>query len=148
MRHTLISICISVLLLLVHDSFAQCPAAIPLSITNVNTTESCCQATGTAEVLLTGGAAPFTYRITMGPVTFPAQSSNLFQSLPAGNYTAQVTDNCNTSVTSNFIITGSYSVPQPVEFLTPPTCPGGNDGKMLIGGLGGRIPFTYALISP
>lgn len=92
MRFTLFGICTGLLLLFTQDSFAQCPAATPLSITNVITTESRCQASGTAEVQLTGGTAPFTYSIIAGPALFPAQSSNLFQSLEPGNYTVRVTD--------------------------------------------------------
>lgn len=148
MRFTLFSICTGLLLLFTHDSFAQCPATTPLSITNVITTESRCQASGTAEVQLTGGTAPFTYSITAGPALFPAQSSNQFLSLEPGNYTVRVTDNCNTSLTADFTITGSYSVPVPNHLLTPPVCPGGTDGSITINVTSGRSPFTYALISP
>lgn len=34
------------------------------------------------------------------------------------------------------------------EQLTPPTCPGGNDGKITVSISQGTAPFTYALISP
>ena len=148
MRYTLTGICICLFSLFTHVTFAQCPATTPLSITNVTTTESRCQASGTAEVLLSGGTAPFTYSITAGPILFPNQSPNQFQSLPPGNYTVRVTDNCNTSLTANFTITGTYSVPLPGQILTPPTCPGGNDGKIDISVTSGRPPFTYELISP
>ncbi len=148
MRITLSGICTCLLLLVVHAGFSQCPAPVSLSISNVVTTESRCQASGTATIQLTGGTAPFAYSITAGPVQFPAQSTDLFQSLPPGNYTVRVTDNCNTTVTANFVITGSYSVPNPGHQFTPPTCTGGNDGSIILGVTDGRPPFTYALINP
>ncbi len=148
MRYSVPGICVSLLLLFTHDIFSQCPAPIPLSITKVTTTESRCQASGTAVVQLTGGAAPFNFSITAGPVLVPTQSSNQFQSLSAGSYTVRVTDNCNTSSTANFTITGSYGVPVPTEQLTSPTCPGGNDGKITITVTKGRPSFTYALVNP
>jgi len=40
------------------------------------------------------------------------------------------------------------ALPIPSPTLTPPTCPGGNDGKISISVSGGQPPFTYALISP
>jgi len=70
---------------------AQCPASSPLVINAVNPTESRCQASGTATVLVSGGSAPYTYSIIAGPGTAPAQSSNVLQSLAPGTYTVQVT---------------------------------------------------------
>src|ERR1044072_3787841 len=132
MRYFLPGICLCLSLLFSHAASAQCPSPTPLSITSVATTESRCQASGTAIILLNGGTAPFIYSITAGPVTWPGQSSDLFQSMPPGNYTAQVVDNCGTIRTTNFTITGTYSVPLPNQLLTPPTCPGGNDGSLEI----------------
>jgi hypothetical protein len=131
-----------------HAASAQCPSPTALSITNVEITESRCQASGTATVLLNGGTAPFVYSITAGPVLWPGQSTNLFQSLAPGNYTVQVVDHCGTIRTADFTIAGTYSVPQPYEVLTSPTCPGNNDGSIEVNVLSGRPPFTYALISP
>jgi hypothetical protein len=148
MRYFVPCIYMCMFLLCSHAALAQCPSPVPLSITNVLTTESQCQASGTAEVQLNGGTAPFVYSITSGPVQFPGQSSNHFQSLPPGNYIAQVVDNCGTTRTTNFSITGSYSVPQPNHFLTAPTCPGNSDGRIEILVSDGRPPFTYSLISP
>jgi hypothetical protein len=91
---------------------------------------------------------PYFYSIITGPVTTPLQSSNTFQSLAAGNYTVQVTDFCNVSVTRSFTVTGSYSVPLVNENLVEPRCQGSNDGKIFVNVINGRPPFTYALISP
>jgi len=127
---------------------AQCPASTPLVINPVSTTESRCQASGTATITASGGAAPYFYSITAGPVTVPPQSTNVFQSLAPGNYTLQVTDNCNTSLTTNFLIAGTYTVPLPTAGVQSPTCQGGNDGMMTIHVADGRQPYTFSLISP
>jgi hypothetical protein len=131
----------------VYSAKAQCPAATPLIINSVTATESRCAASGTATVLISGGSAPYTYSITAGPTLLPPQSSNILQSLLPGSYTVQVTDNCNTSVTRNFTVTGSYTVPVPVISTQPPTCQGSSDGSITIN-TSGRAPFTYSLISP
>src|SRR5688572_8579880 len=99
MRCFVPTLCSCLLLLYTYTTSAQCPAPVPLSINPVVTTESRCQSSGTATIQVTGGTAPFTYSITGGPVLAPAQSSNVFQSLQSGNYTVQVTDNCNTTRT-------------------------------------------------
>ena len=119
-----------------------------MAITGVFTSESRCQASGSATVQVSGGAAPYTYTIVSGPVTAPLQSSNGFQSLLPGNYIVKVTDNCNTSLSAGFVIGGSYSVPQPAAVLQAPACQGGNDGSIKIDVTGGRPPYTYSLISP
>ena len=127
---------------------AQCPAATPLVINAVAASESRCTASGKATVSVSGGATPYTYSIIAGPVLLPPQSSNVLQSLEPGAYTVQVTDNCNTSVTGNFTITGTYVVPLPVLTSQAPSCSGSSDGSITIDVTDGRAPFIYSLISP
>lgn len=148
MRYFVHGLYACLLLLCTHTASAQCPAPVALSINPVVTTESRCQSSGTATIQVTGGTAPFTYSIIVGPVLAPAQSSNVFQSLQRGSYTVQVTDNCGTSRTRSFFVPGSYSVPQINPVLKSPNCPGGNDGSITVNVSNGRAPFTYALISP
>jgi hypothetical protein len=149
MYRTLIhaTLCMLLMLSCVYTAKAQCPAATPLVINTVTATESRCTASGTATVLVSGGSAPYTYSITNGPTLSPPQSSNILQSLAPGAYTVQVTDHCNTSVTRNFTVTGSYTVPEPTFTTQPPTCPGSSDGSITISA-NGRAPFTYSLINP
>ncbi|THU32030.1 hypothetical protein FAM09_28000 [Niastella caeni] len=148
MRYFVPSLYACLLLLFTHAASAQCPAPVPLSINPVVTTESRCQSSGTATVQVTGGTAPFIYSIIAGPALSPAQSSNVFQSLQSGSYTVQVTDNCGTSRTRTFVVSGSYAVPEIYPDLQSPTCPGNQDGSMTVNVLNGRAPFTYALVSP
>ena len=127
---------------------AQCPAATPLVINSVTATQSRCEASGTATVSATGGSTPYTYSIIAGPVLSPAQSSNVFQSLTPGTYTVKVTDNCNTSVTSNFTVTGTYTIPTLSITSQAPSCPGSSDGSITVNVTNGRAPLKYSLISP
>ena len=127
---------------------AQCPAATPLVINSVTATESRCAATGVATVSVSGGSTPYTFSITAGPALTPPQSSNVLQSLAPGNYTVQVTDNCNTSVTSNFTVSGTYTVPTLNIITQSPSCSATNDGSITINTTDGRAPLAYSLISP
>ncbi len=127
---------------------AQCPATIPTEIDTIIVTESRCQTTGTALVKVKDGAAPYTYSIISGPVLTPPQSGNLLQSLSSGDYVVKVTDNCNQSVTQNFTIPGSYTLPLFSGSTLPPSCYGVNDGSITLNVTGGRPPFSYSLVSP
>ena len=131
-----------------YSSKAQCPAATPPVINSITAAESRCQASGTATVSVSGGSTPYTYSIIAGPVLSPPQSSNIFQSLAPGTYTVQVTDNCNTSVTKNVTIAGTYATPSLTISTTVPSCPGSSDGSITMNVTNGRAPLTYSLISP
>lgn len=141
-------LCMLLICAIAYTAKSQCPAATPLLINSVASTESRCAASGTATVLVTGGSAPYTYRITTGPTLLPSQSSNILRSLSPGTYTVQVTDNCNTSVTRSFTVNGNYTIPLPAITSQSPTCPGSSDGSITMNVSGGRAPFTYSLISP
>lgn len=150
MYRTLTHVLFSMLLIIasMHTAKAQCPAATPLVINSVKATESRCEATGSATVLASGGSTPYTYSIIAGPALTLPQSSNVLQSLAPGSYTVQVTDNCNTSVTSNFTVTGSYTIPVPTITTQSPSCPNSSDGSLTINVTNNRAPYTYSLISP
>lgn len=136
------------LILPVKIATAQCPAAEPLKIETVITTESRCQSSGMATVQVSGGVAPFTYAIITGPATAPPQSANTFEALRNGHYTVQVTDNCNNTSTQAFTIIGNYTTPGVSEMLTSPSCQNSTDGAIAVQVTGGRAPFSYSLITP
>jgi hypothetical protein len=141
-------LCLLPIFACMNTATAQCPAATSLVFNTVITSESRCAASGTATVSVSGGATPYTYSIIAGPVLAPPQSSNVLQSLEPGVYTVSVTDNCNTSVTGNFTITGTYAVPSPILTSQAPSCSGSSDGSITVNVTDGRAPFTYSLISP
>lgn len=143
-----ITLCVLPILACVYTSKAQCPASTPLVIHSITTTESRCQASGTATVSVSGGSTPYTFSIIAGPTLSPPQSTNILQSLAPGTYTIQVTDNCNTSDTTHFTITGSYVVPALSITTQSPGCPGSSDGSITINVTNGRAPLSYSLISP
>ncbi|MFL5744046.1 MAG: hypothetical protein ACJ751_05240 [Niastella sp.] len=142
-----VTLCVLLMLACIFTSKAQCPATTPLVINSVAASESRCQASGMATVLVSGGSTPYKFSIIAGPALTPPQSSNILQSLSPGNYTVQVTDNCNTSVTRNFTVTGTYAVPSLNITTQSPTCPGNSDGAITINA-NGRAPLSYSLISP
>lgn len=150
MYRTLTHVFLGMLLLIANmqTSKAQCPAATPLVINSVGATESRCEATGFATVSVSGGSTPYTFSIIAGPVLTPPQSSNIIQSLAPGSYTVQVTDHCNTSVTSNFTVTGAYAVPALNITTQSPSCSASSDGSLTINVTDGRAPLAYSLISP
>ncbi|MFK8299366.1 hypothetical protein ACI762_01410, partial [Capnocytophaga canimorsus] len=67
----------------------------------------CTSNTGRAIVSITKGVSyPFTFEITSGPEIRPEQSSNVFENLPAGDYTMYVKDACGQGRTVSFRIDG------------------------------------------
>ncbi|TDX02315.1 T9SS type A sorting domain-containing protein [Dinghuibacter silviterrae] len=143
-----ILLCVLFVLSCALTSEAQCPAATPPAINSVAVTQSRCAASGTATVSASGGSTPYTYSITAGPVLASPQSSNIFNALSPGTYTVQVTDNCNTSVTTTFTVTGTYTVPTLSATIVNPSCPSSSDGSITLTVTNGRAPVTYALVSP
>lgn len=49
------------------------------------------------------------YELLTGPVTYPAQTSNVFSNLPVGNYSIRVYDACNNAVVNSFTLAQNYT---------------------------------------
>lgn len=49
------------------------------------------------------------YELLTGPVTMPAQSSNVFPNLPVGNYSIRVFDTCGNAVVNSFTLIQNYT---------------------------------------
>jgi len=77
-----------------------------------------CGNDGVFTINVTSGNA-VSYQISSGPVTVPAQPSNVFNNLPAGSYTIKVTDNCGTSV----VIAQTLFSNSPILAIAPPQFP-------------------------
>ncbi|SOD17978.1 gliding motility-associated C-terminal domain-containing protein [Pedobacter xixiisoli] len=77
---------------------------VPMELTYTKT-DVLCAGASTAQIVVsaTNGSSAYSYAITAGPVTRPAQPSATFTNLPAGNYTISVTDGCN--VTKPLLVT-------------------------------------------
>ena len=74
-----------------------------------------CGNDGVLTAIVTSGTA-VSYELLSGPVTAPAQISNVFQNLPVGNYTIRVFDSCGNAVVNSFTLTQSY-IPPAIYFV-------------------------------
>ncbi len=94
---------------------------------------------GSIEAAATGGTAPYSFSWSTG------QSGESIQNLPAGLYTATVTDNQGCTTMADV----SLAAPLPVDGKVtsfPATCFGDNDGRIEVDtALGGIPPYEYSL---
>jgi gliding motility-associated-like protein len=113
------------------------PSEIQVSFPLLNNT-NCGQSNGTIIVSATGGSAPYTYLWSNG-----APSDTLFN-LSSGSYTVTVTDltGCTKVDFANISDLGGPVI-QSVD-STLITCPGGNDGSIIITATGGSGTLTYS----
>lgn len=102
-------------------------AAIVPSFTLAQTPVKCFgDNNGSITVTLLAGNTdiPYTYEIIAGPVLAPAQSSNIFINLPAGNYTVQVNSGRDCTNTASIIVgtpsalAATATLPSPVFTCT------------------------------
>ena len=93
---------------------------------------------------------PLVYSIISGPLTQPVQTTNSFNSLPAGTYTIKVSDGASNSLTQDAIVAGNYLQPDFDPIKTSPYCVGNSDGQLIGNRLAatGNGPFTWQLIAP
>ncbi len=109
-----------------------------LSMTTTSSNIKCKgQANGSAEALVTGGTAPYSYVWSNSAIT------SSIANLPSGTYTVIVTDanGCTT--------TASVTITEPSFLLaaassTNVSCNGGNNGTATAVATGGTAPYTYA----
>ena len=112
--------------------------AVNIEITGNTQNTGCGQAcTGSIQLNVTGGTAPYTYNWSNGATT-----QNL-TGLCAGTYTVEVLDNSGCSNTEQFTITASGNLT-----LTPTlqheTCNDACNGSVSIVPAGGTAPYTYS----
>ncbi|MBL7925958.1 MAG: T9SS type A sorting domain-containing protein [Bacteroidia bacterium] len=112
------------------------PAAFMAS---ANVTHVACNGdtTGSINVIISGGTAPYTYVLGLS-----SNSTGIFTGLTAGTYTVNVSDagGCTTSVT--------VTVTEPAALIANTTaidvnCNGGNNGIVAVYVTGGVTPYTY-----
>ncbi|MBL4703468.1 MAG: PKD domain-containing protein, partial [Flavobacteriales bacterium] len=123
------------------DSYTLNPTAGSLTITTVETDESCAGGDGTITISVTGGSGSFEYS-TNGGSTF--QPGNTFSGLTAGSYNVVVNDlsnSCGGSTTSTVGLTGLLSVS---GSGVDPSCAGG-DGTITVSASGGSGSYEYSI---
>ncbi len=67
-----------------------------------------CGNDGVLTAIVTSGTA-VSYELLSGPVTMPAQTSNIFSNLPVGNYSIRVFDICGNAVVNSFTLIQDYT---------------------------------------
>lgn len=121
-----------------------------IKIDSVKVTTSTCQNNGSITVYVTTNDKLVLYSIVSGPVTEANQTNNVFNSLPPGSYTIQVTDGALDKVTKDVTIKGSYTSLAFNPIAISPYCANSSDGKLIgnrVAGTGSE-PFTWQLITP
>ncbi len=121
-----------------YSQAAVVPQGAGLSLTIRKSDASACINDGSIQVVVSGGAPGFSYSLNGGP----AQQSNSFSGLAAGNYVVSVTDSrgctgtTNVSININTISVTFYKV-------DAPSCAG--TGSITLYRTGGIGPYTYSL---
>ncbi len=112
------------------------PSVLTLTSTQVDV--NCFGAqTGSVSIEISGGTAPYTY---MGNTI----SGNLeISSLPAGPFTATITDSKGCQATLNITINQPVAAMNFTAATTNVSCSGETDGSITLSGNGGTAPYTY-----
>jgi gliding motility-associated-like protein len=114
------------------------------SVDNVTPTDEMCgNSNGTITITATGGTPPLQYSID-GGITY--QTANIFNNLPAGNYTVVVNDvnNCSTPYPANPVVINNTAGAS-ITSVTPTdaTC-GASNGSIVVISSGGAPPYQYS----
>ena len=94
---------------------------------------------GSAEIIATGGIAPYLYSIDNGAYS----SSTIFSSLTAGDYTLNVKDAAGCLTTSDIRITQPEAIF--ISATTTNTTASNNDGEITVTTTGGVAPYVYSI---
>lgn len=93
------------------------------------------------------GTAPFSILIKSGSTTLRSLSgsaSAFRDSLDPGTYTIRTTNAAGCYSDTNFTLTAPARPNFASVLLTPPTCFGGSNGKIVVSGSGGLSPYEYS----
>jgi large repetitive protein len=120
----------------------------PLAITATlaNQTNVLCNglSTGTAEVLVGNGQAPYSFAIDN---INPAQTTGIFSNLSAGSYNVTIADAAGCRAFVPFTITEPSALVATLVASIDPSCNGANDGEITVAATvgTGTAPYTYAI---
>ncbi|MEO1216698.1 MAG: gliding motility-associated C-terminal domain-containing protein [Bacteroidota bacterium] len=114
------------------------PGPITAQINNVVNPACFGQANGTANVIVNGGTAPYTYQWN----TTPIQNSPIATGLADGTYIVTVTDNRGCTATDDVTLV-EPALLEVVVTGTNVLCFGENTGQALASVTGGNVPYTY-----
>jgi hypothetical protein len=107
---------------------------------NLNVTPINCYGltNGSLSVTPTGGTAPYRYAWSGGAIS----TDSVIRNLATGNYRLEITDNrgCKTILDTILRQADSFRV---IDTIQNVRCYGGNDGRILLGTVGGTAPYNY-----
>ena len=113
-----------------------------MSLTNSVTNILCAgTATGTINITVSGGTAPYSYLWTGSGVNISSEDQS---GLAAGSYSVVVTDalNCSSSLL-NLSLAEPQLLSGKIDSQSDVTVYGGNDGSVTLSGTGGTTPYQY-----
>lgn len=111
------------------------PTALIASISQ--TAATCIGNNGVISVSVTGGTSPYSY------IWSPTNANTaIVQNLANGNYSVQITDNNNCSISANASLTNSNTISATVN-TTSVSCFNGSNGTAQAIVSGGNAPYTY-----
>ncbi|MCH2258996.1 MAG: SprB repeat-containing protein, partial [Alteromonas sp.] len=118
--------------------FVNEPNQLNSAITNSNDVNCFLGNDGDATVSANGGTAPYAYNwIPTGQTTQTATN------LTSGNYTVDVTDDNNCTVSSSIFITEPTQLAVSVASTVEPSCTFSADGEIHLNVVGGTLPYNY-----
>ncbi|MBK7427690.1 MAG: T9SS type A sorting domain-containing protein [Saprospiraceae bacterium] len=110
-----------------------------VSFTTQTTPAFCGSNNGTISIFASGGNGNFTYS-TGGSFV----STSIFSNLPASTYSVTVQDGNGCTSTQSVIVSIVSNLNATITVTSTITCPGGNNGALLVNTSGGSPTFNYA----
>jgi len=111
----------------------------------IPTQPSCFTATGSLDITISGGTAPYYFSASTGFYDITYSNNIVITGLTSGTYDIRVIDSalCSFDITTSLISENSVSS---VEFIGTNSLCGSSNGVISINLLGGTGPYTYGLI--
>ncbi len=102
--------------------------------------------TGVVVAKATGGTGLLTYTLQPGNIPSASADSGLFNALPAGNYTVQVTDATGCQIDSSLVISQPIAISIDTAYIRDAIrCFGDTTASIVVSAIGGSAPYTYLL---